>query len=74
MLSPRAIALQGLGFSVAFVALQGLVPLSNSNRGIDTSVGGSHRHQTQGGERLMRQAREEDELLLAILHTVVGEM
>jgi hypothetical protein len=73
MLSPRAIALQGLGFGVALVAMQGLLPIPAPVSQFDTSVGGSHRHDAPAARRLA-QAREEDEALLAILQTLVWEM
>lgn len=74
MLSPRAIAVQGLGFSVALVAMQGLLPYQQPGGGIDNSVGGSHRHHEQTALRkLLAQAREEDELLLAIMQTMIEE-
>jgi hypothetical protein len=74
MLSPRAIALQGLGFGAALIAVQGLLPITAPVPQIDTSVGGSHRHQSLGAPQWLRQAREEDEALLAMLQTLVWEM
>lgn len=70
-LNPRAVAVQGIGFSPLLVALQGLLPSDEPPQPVVIGPGGHpwHRHLVPGDLLVAQRQQliEEDELMLLIL-------
>jgi hypothetical protein len=74
ILNRKAIALQGVGFAAAVLAVQGFMPLPSEAATVKPVGGGGTTHWVSPEERLLAQAVEEDVIVMALLQTMIEEL
>jgi hypothetical protein len=73
-LNPRAIALNGVGFAAAVLAVQGFMPLPAEAVTVQPVGGGGSMDWVAPEERLLAQAMEEDIVVMTLLQTMIEEL